>query len=214
MGRISIYKHDGTITTIQLAPNDVEFWLNGQKVAKDQAKNVGEYDLRLTDDFINKVKSADGNNGNNYEWTYGTHTPSGDTTYTAIYKIYQATGKAKLSGNNSKLYDGNAVTTADVNKDGKITIDLTLPVYNPDDESQLLRTVPLGKYTLQDGDYTWNTADGSAPTKGGSYTISLNKDKILSHLQDRLKTLAGVGTDPDSEDPDNPTPMDNVTVSA
>ncbi len=214
VGRISIYKHDGTITTIQLAPNDVEFWLNGQKVAKDQAKNVGEYDLRLTDDFINKVKSADGNNGNNYEWTYGTHTPSGDTTYTAIYKIYQATGKAKLSGNNSKLYDGNAVTTADVNKDGKITIDLTLPVYNPDDESQLLRTVPLGKYTLQDGDYTWNTADGSAPTKGGSYTISLNKDKILSHLQDRLKTLAGVGTDPDSEDPDNPTPMDNVTVSA
>ena len=208
VGRISIYKHDGTITTIQLAPNDVEFWLNGQKVAKDQAKNVGEYDLRLTDDFINKVKSADGNNGNNYEWTYGTHTPSGDTTYTAIYKIYQATGKAKLSGNNSKLYDGNAVTTADVNKDGKITIDLTLPVYNPDNESQLLRTVPLGKYTLQDGDYTW--ANGTAPTKGGSYTINLNKDKILDHLKARLVDLAGMGTDPD----DSTKSLSNVTISA
>ena len=208
VGRISIYKHDGTITTIQLAPNDVEFWLNGQKVAKDQAKNVGEYDLRLTDDFINKVKSADGNNGNNYEWTYGTRTPSGDTTYTAIYKIYQATGKAKLSGNNSKLYDGNAVTTADVNKDGKITIDLTLPVYNPDDESQLLRTVPLGKYTLQDGDYTW--ANGTAPTKGGSYTINLNKDKILDHLKARLVDLAGMGTDPD----DSTKSLSNVTISA
>ncbi|MCZ3673995.1 adhesin, partial [Lactobacillus gasseri] len=207
VGRISIYKHDGTITTIQLAPNDVEFWLNGQKVAKDQAKNVGEYDLRLTDDFINKVKSADGNNGNNYEWTYGTHTPSGDTTYTAIYKIYQATGKAKLSGNNSKLYDGNAVTTTDVNKDGKITIDLTLPVYNPDDESQLLRTVDLGKYTLQDGDYTW--ANGTAPTKGGSYTINLNKDKILDHLKARLVDLAGMGTDPD----DSTKPLSNVTIT-
>ena len=207
VGRISIYKHDGTITTIQLAPNDVEFWLNGQKVAKDQAKNVGEYDLRLTDDFINKVKAADGNNGNNYEWTYGTHTPSGDTTYTATYKIYQATGKANLSGSNSKLYDGNAVTTTDVNKDGKITIDLTLPVYNPDDESQLLRTVDLGKYTLQDGDYTW--ANGTAPTKGGSYTINLNKDKILDHLKARLVDLAGMGTDPD----DSTKPLSNVTIT-
>ncbi|UWI46113.1 LPXTG cell wall anchor domain-containing protein [Lactobacillus paragasseri] len=217
-GRISVYNSDGTLRTIQLTPADVEFWFNGHKIDKDQAKNVGTYNLRLTDDFINKVKAADGNNGNNYEWAYGTHTPTGSDTYTADYVIYQATGKANLSGNNSKLYDGNAVTTADVNKDGKITIDLTLPVYKqadePGDVPQLLRTVPLGKYTLQDGDYTWNTTDGSAPTKGGSYTISLNKDKILSHLQDRLKTLAGVGTDPDSEDPDNPTPMDNVTVSA
>ncbi|WP_298493819.1 MBG domain-containing protein, partial [uncultured Lactobacillus sp.] len=217
-GKISIYNSDGTLKTIQLTSNDVEFWLNGKKVTKDQAKNVGTYDLRLTDAFIQKVKDADGNNGNNYEWTYGTHTPTGSDTYTAQYKIYQATGKAKLSGDNSKLYDGNAVTTTEVNKNGKITIDLTLPIYKqaaePGDEPKLLRTVDLGKYTLQDGDYTWNTADGSAPTKGGSYTISLNKDKILSHLQDRLKTLAGVGTDPDSEDPDNPTPMDNVTVSA
>ena len=211
-GRISVYNSDGTRRTIQLTPDDVEFWLNGHKIAKDQAKNVGTYNLRLTDDFINKVKAADGNNGNNYEWAYGTHTPTGSDTYTADYVIYQATGKANLSGNNSKLYDGNAVTTADVNKDGKITIDLTLPVYKkadaPGDEPQLLRTVDLGKCTLQDGDYTWNTADGAAPTKGGQYTIKLNKGKILAHLQDQFNTLAGTGTDPDDETKS----MSNVTI--
>ena len=210
-GRISVYNSDGTLRTIQLTPADVEFWFNGHKIDKDQAKNVGTYNLRLTDDFINKVKAADGNNGNNYEWAYGTHTPTGSDTYTADYVIYQATGKANLSGNNSKLYDGNAVTTADVNKDGKITIDLTLPVYKkadaPGDEPQLLRTVDLGKYTLQDGDYTW--ANGIAPTKGGSYTINLNKDKILAHLQDRLVALAGVGTDPD----DSTKSLSNVTIT-
>ena len=210
-GRISVYNSDGTLRTIQLTPADVEFWFNGHKIAKDQAKNVGTYNLRLTDDFINKVKAADGNNGNNYEWAYGTHTPTGSDTYTADYVIYQATGKANLSGNNSKLYDGNAVTTTDVNKDGKITIDLTLPVYKkadaPGDEPQLLRTVPLGKYTLQDGDYTW--ANGTAPTKGGSYTIKLNKDKILAHLQNRLVALAGVGTDPD----DSTKSLSNVTIT-
>ena len=211
-GRISVYNSDGTRRTIQLTPADVEFWFNGHKIDKDQAKNVGTYNLRLTDDFINKVKAADGNNGNNYEWAYGTHTPTGSDTYTADYVIYQATGKANLSGNNSKLYDGNAVTTADVNKDGKITIDLTLPVYKkadaPGDEPQLLRTVDLGKYTLQDGDYTWNTADGAAPTKGGQYTIKLNKGNILSYLQDRLVALAGTGTDPDDETKS----MSNVTI--
>ena len=211
-GRISVYNSDGNPRTIQLTPADVEFWFNGHKIAKDQAKNVGNYNLRLTDDFINKVKAADGNNGNNYEWAYGTNTPTGSDTYTADYVIYQATGKAKLSGNNSKLYDGNAVTTDDVNKGRKITIDLTLPVYKqadePGDEPQLLGTVDLGKYTLQDGDYTW--ANGTAPTKGGSYTINLNKDKILAHLQDRLVALAGKGTDPD----DSTKSLSNVTISA
>ena len=211
-GRISVYNSDGTLRTIQLKPNDVEFWLNGHKIAKNQAKNVGNYNLRLTDDFINKVKAADGNNGNNYEWSYGTHTPTGSDTYTADYSIYQATGKANLSGNNSKLYDGNAVTTDDVNKGRKITIDLTLPVYKqaaePGDVSQLSKIVPLGKYTLQDGDYTW--ANGTAPTKGGSYTINLNKDRILAHLQDRLVALAGKGTDPD----DSTKSLSNVTISA
>ncbi|WP_421076735.1 mucin-binding protein [Lactobacillus gasseri] len=210
-GRISVYNSDGNLKAIQLKPKDVEFWLNGHKIDKDQAKNVGNYNLRLTDDFINEVKAADGNNGNNYEWSYGTHTPSGSDTYAADYVIYQATGKANLSGNNSKLYDGNAVTTNDVNKGRKITIDLTLPVYKqadePGDEPQLLGTVDLGKYTLQDGDYTW--ANGTAPTKGGSYTINLNKDKILDHLKARLVDLAGMGTDPD----DSTKPLSNVTIT-
>ena len=55
-GRISVYNSDGTRRTIQLTPADVEFWFNGHKIDKDQAKNVGTYNLRLTDDFIIKLK--------------------------------------------------------------------------------------------------------------------------------------------------------------
>ena len=208
-GQISIYdSKDGKLHTITLEPEDVEFWLDGKKISKDQAKNVGSYSLRLTDSFIQKVKDQDGNHGNNYEWTYGTHTPSGDDTYTAEYDINPATGVATLAGSNSKVYDGKAVTTTEVNKDGKIIVDLTLPVYKQtDDEPQLLRTVDLGKYTLQDGDYTW--ASGAAPTKGGTYTINLNKDKILAHLQDQFNTLAGMG-----RDFDDPTKsLSNVTIA-
>ena len=208
-GQISIYdSKDGKLHTITLEPEDVEFWLDGKKISQDQAKNVGNYSLRLTDSFIQKVKDQDGNHGNNYEWTYGTHTPSGDDTYTAEYDINPATGVATLAGSNSKVYDGKAVTTTEVNKDGKIIVDLTLPVYKQtDDEPQLLRTVDLGKYTLQDGDYTW--ASGAAPTKGGTYTINLNKDKILAHLQDQFNTLAGMG-----RDFDDPTKsLSNVTIA-
>ena len=45
-GRISVYNSDGNPRTIQLTPADVEFWFNGHKIAKDQAKNVGNYNLR------------------------------------------------------------------------------------------------------------------------------------------------------------------------
>ena len=55
---------------------------------------------------------------------------------------------------------------------------------------------------MQDGDYTWDTEDGqtiSAPTNTGTYTIKLNKQAILAHLQAALNQQAG---------------KNNVTISA
>ena len=66
-----------------------------------------------------------------------------------------------------KTFDGTAVTTAEVNSNGQILVHLTYPGSNVQ-----------STYTLQDGDYIWETEDGqiiSAPTNTGTYTIKLNK---------------------------------------
>ncbi|WP_295729392.1 MBG domain-containing protein [uncultured Limosilactobacillus sp.] len=191
LGDLVIYKPDGTPASFELQPGDLAF------ADGTNPKNVGTYDVVLSASGKQRIQDLDGNNGNNYDWDYEP---------TALYTIDQATGQAKLTGQNQKEFDGSQVTTAEVNKDGQITVDLTLPVYSqpsePGQEPQLIETIELGKYTLQDGDYTW--ADGSAPTKAGTYTINLNTDKILSHLQARLNDLAGTGQDNQS----------NVTIVA
>ncbi|HJF54347.1 MAG TPA: MucBP domain-containing protein [Limosilactobacillus coleohominis] len=181
--KVTVFKSDGTPVTIALQKDDVVL-KNGENPI-----NVGSYDVKLSDNFINKVKAADGNNGNNYNWKFDS---------TASYQIYADDGVAKLSGQNAKVYNGQATTTAEVNKDGKITVHVTAPVTIQGDEpgeSTTVKTLDYGNYTLQDGDYTWNTTDGKAPTDGGAYIITLNKDAIVAHLQDYLKQKAGVGQD-------------------
>ncbi len=181
--KVTVYKSDGTPVTIALQPDDVVL-TNGEKPI-----NVGSYPVKLSEDFMNKVKAADGNNGNNYDWTFDS---------TADYQIYADDGVAKLSGQNAKVYNGQATTTAEVTKDGKVTVHVTAPVNIQGDEpgeSTTVKTLDYGNYTLQDGDYTWNTTDGKAPTDGGIYTITLNKDAIVAHLQDYLRQKVGVGQD-------------------
>ena len=112
-----------------------------------------------------KLKQLTGNNGANYKWTFKT---------TANYIVTAATADAKLNGSNQKTFDGTAVTTAQVNSNGQILVHFTFP--GPTTEST---------YALQDGDYIWNA--GSAPVNAGTYTITLNKQSILAHLQDALK---------------------------
>lgn len=179
---ITIYKSDGTKQTFELQPADI--------VTKDKGTspvNVGTYDVVLSDEFMKKVKAADGNNSNNYEWF---------SDPAATYQVYADDGVAKLSGQNEKIYDGNATTTAEVNGNGKIAVHVTAPVMIMGDEpgeETTEKTLDYENYTLQDGDYTWNTADGKAPTNGGTYIITLNKDAIIDHLQAYLNQKAGVG---------------------
>ena len=188
VGYVTIYKADGTATEVQLQPSDLTF-VNGAN-----ATNVGTYDVVLSESGKERIKALDGANGDNYNWTFDS---------TGTYTVDQATGQAELTGQNSKVFDGQPVTTTEVNANGQIVVNLTLPVYEqgaePGDAPTLVKTINLGSYTLQDGDYTWNTSDGKAPTNvGNSYKITLNKDKILSHLQTRLTELNGTGQNGES----------------
>ena len=89
------------------------------------------------------------------------------------YTIEKAEATAKLEGNNSKTYDGKAVTNTEVTKDGNIKV-----------TANVLGTTQ-NAYELQAGDYDWYSADGStklsdAPTNVGDYTITLNSTGIAN----------------------------------
>ena len=148
------------------------------------ATNVGTYQVKLSEIGQEKLKALTGNQSANYKWAFNTN---------ADYVVKAATASAELSGSNQKTFDGTAVTTVEVNSNGQILVHFTFP------GSTIQST-----YALQNGDYTWSTADGNAPTNVGTYTISLNKQAILDHLQNALNTQAGLGDNDQS----------NVTISA
>lgn len=140
LGQLTIYTADGQMPTA-----------------------VGTYSVTLSESGQRRIKALDGNGGQNYDWTFDS---------TGTYTINQSNGKAELTGANEKTFDGQPVTTIEVNKEGKITVTVTVPVTRtPEEPGQIpvVRTIDLGSYTLQDGDYSWT--DGSAPTADGTYTV-------------------------------------------
>ncbi|MCJ2172784.1 MBG domain-containing protein [Lactobacillus kefiranofaciens subsp. kefirgranum] len=172
---VAIYSPDGHKQTLTLTTDDLQ-------IVGDPT-NVGTYQVKLSANGQNKLKNLTGNNGDNYKWTF---TPQ------AHYQITAATAHANLAGSNEKIFNGIAVTTPELNSNGQILVHLTYP-----------GSTEQSTYTLREGDYTW--ANGSAPIQaGGPYTINLNKDKILQHLQTHLNELAGTGQNDQS----------NVTISA
>ncbi len=129
--------------------------------------NAGEYTIKLSETGINKITTANPN----YGLTLGTNV--------FTYTIKAADATAKLTGNNRKIYNGQATTTAEANSNGQIKVALDY----------------LGKtenYTLQTGDYTWSTSDGNAPTDVGTYTIKLTSAG-LTNLQKVINDKNGVG---------------------
>ena len=172
----TVYSADGKAQTLNLTANDLQIIGN--------ATNVGTYQVELSQAGQEKLEQLTGNNGANYKWTFKTN---------ADYIVKAATASAELSGSNQKTFDGSAVTTAEVNSNGQILVHLTYP-----------GSTTQSTYALQNGDYTWSTANGNAPTNVGTYTISLNKQAILDHLQNALNTQAGLGDNDQS----------NVTISA
>ncbi len=160
----TVYAPDGSPQTVKLTSDDLQF-ANGDPI------NAGTYTVELSPAGQAKLKNLTGNNGDNYNWTFNTK---------ATYTINSATdASASLSGSNQMIFNGSAVTTAEINNGGNIVVNLTFP-----------GSTENSIYHLQDGDYIWN--DGAAPTNIGTYTIKLTQAG-LAHLQAAIDQYAGSG---------------------
>ena len=140
-------------------------------VVTDFPINAGTYTFKLNDQGIKDLAAA------NTNFTI----PSEINGYSYKYTINPAEAKAVLSGQAAKTYDGQKVTTAEVNA-GTSTVTVSINAN---------KTVT---YALNDGDYIWyvKNADGSwtkldqAPTNAGTYKIELNNDAVLAHLREKI----------------------------
>lgn len=146
---------DGTYTEMTSLPTD-----------------TGTYYLKLKDSSIAKIQAANPN------YSFAADAISGEYTYV----IKQAPAGGVLTGANSRAYNGQATTTAEVNSNGQIEVTVSFPGVTEANKT----------YLLKDGDYTWNTPDGSAPTNVGEYTITLTADGI-SNIKNYIISLAGRG---------------------
>ncbi|MCW3764620.1 MBG domain-containing protein [Weissella confusa] len=143
-------------------------WVDAQGNPISNPENVGTYYIKLKDAALSTL----GKDNPNFTLTNG----GGLATYT----ITQAQASGVLSGSNSRTYDGQATTTAEVNSNGQIGVTVTFPGVTDANKT----------YILKDGDYKWSS--GSAPTNAGSYTITLTPDGI-SNIEKYILGLAGSG---------------------
>ncbi|WP_076461339.1 MBG domain-containing protein [Limosilactobacillus caccae] len=152
--------------TISLANGDYEFVGQDGTVYQSVPTNAGTYKVQLTDQGKGKITASTINSAN-LDWAKAQISGEGSFTVNAV------AGTATLSGTNGRDYNGLAVTTTDINNGGNIVVTIAIP--NSD------KTI---SYKLADGDYTWK--DNTDPTNVGTYTIELNKDNILAHLQAQI----------------------------
>ena len=140
-------------------------------VVTDFPINAGTYTFKLNDQGIKDLAAA------NTNFTI----PSEINGYSYIFTINPVEAKAVLSGQAAKTYDGNQVTTAEINA-GTSTVTVSINAN---------KTVT---YVLQDGDYIWyvKNADGSwtkldkAPIDAGTYKVEPNNDAVLAHLREKI----------------------------
>ena len=160
--------------TITLEKGDY-VWVKDGITYTTAPSNVGNYTIQLSESGKNKILQ-NSNNTENLDWANAKISGQGS------YIITEANATANLSGNSSKTYDGNPVTTTEINsKDGTVEVTITIP-----NSSETVT------YKLQDGDYTWNTLNGDAPTDAGDYTFKLSPE-ALTNLQSAIDGKWGKG---------------------
>ena len=155
------------LDTMGLTSDSYE-WVDVQGNPISNPENVGTYYIKLKDAALSTLEK----DNPNFTLTNG----GGLATYT----ITQAQASGVLSGSNSRTYDGQATTTAEVNSNGQIGVTVTFPGVTDANKT----------YILKDCDYKWSS--GSAPTNAGSYTITLTPDGI-SNIEKYILGLAGSG---------------------
>ena len=135
-----------TLDTKSLTGNSYEWVDASGNALTENPKNVGNYYVKLTDAAFNALQAQNPN----FTLT---------NTGLGVYTITPAAATGTLSGSNSKVYDGLAISDAQLNSNGEIKVSLNFPGVNGQ------------TYTLKQGDYT---ISGNA-TDAGSYTITLTQ---------------------------------------
>lgn len=172
-GQYTITLNEPGNPTYTLTPDDLEFSSDGKTWTKTAPVNADTYQVRLSADGWTHIKAI---NSDNVSW------PTNADAGTATYTINAANVTTTLGGSGSMTYSGKAATTSDLSADGstiKVTINTTI-------------TNAPTTFTLRDGDYTWNTADGKAPTNAGTYTITLTQTG-LDKIQAAIDSAVGKG---------------------
>ncbi|MBB1128210.1 MBG domain-containing protein [Limosilactobacillus balticus] len=142
-------------------------WVDASGNPISNPENVGTYYVKLKDSALATLQK----DNPNFTLT---------NTGLAVYTITQAQADGVLGGANSRLYNGQTITTAEVNSNGQIRVTVNFPGVTDANKT----------YILKDGDYTWNS--GSAPSNVGSYTITLTPTGI-SNIEKYILSLAGYG---------------------
>lgn len=155
------------LDTTDLTSDSYE-WVDAQGNSISNPENVGTYYIKLKDSALSTLEKDNPN--------FTLPNGSGLATYT----ITQAQASGVLSGSNSRTYDGQATTTAEVNSNGQIGVTVTFPGVTDANKT----------YILKAGDYQWSS--GSASTNAGSYTITLTPDGI-SNIEKYILGLTGSG---------------------
>ncbi|MDE7040029.1 MAG: YSIRK signal domain/LPXTG anchor domain surface protein, partial [Limosilactobacillus sp.] len=143
-------------------------WVDASGNPISNPENVGTYYVKLKDSALATLEK----DNPNFTLT---------NTGLAVYTITQAQAGGVLGGANSRLYNGQTITTAEVNSNGQIRVTVNFPGVTDANKTY---------YILKDGDYTWNS--GSAPSNVGSYTITLTPTGI-SNIEKYILSLAGHG---------------------
>lgn len=140
--------------------------------------NAGTYTILLTQAGLDRIEQANPNI--NFANVKLADTGSGTLT------ISQYAPNLNLSGNGSKTYDGQVVTSAELikqDKDNTIAIKLTVPKQGGGTTEVTYTFNPNMDYT---GDYDWysNGIKINAPKNAGTYVIQLKVNQVRTTLED------------------------------
>lgn len=140
--------------------------------------NAGTYTILLTQAGLDRIEQANPNI--NFANVKLADTGSGTLT------ISQYAPNLNLSGNGSKTYDGQVVTSAELikqDKDNTIAIKLTVPKQGGGTTEVTYTFNPNMDYT---GDYDWysNGIKINAPKNAGTYVIQLKVNQVRTTLEE------------------------------
>ncbi|MCC4422262.1 BspA family leucine-rich repeat surface protein [Limosilactobacillus reuteri] len=156
---LTVMTENGTTLNYQAKDGDLIF--------SQTPGNVGSYQVVLSSQGLNNIKTALGTN-------YAYPQAASDVTTYGIFKVNQGKVTISLDGSDSKTYDAKPATPADLNI-SKYNLTYSATVYAPDGTAQ---TIQLAADDLQfvNGD----------PVNAGSYTVELSPAG-----QAKLKSLTG-----------------------